>query len=123
MGEIHTYKIKSYINASHAMRWESGTGQKHNHTWEVITEIQLDTEHLVRFNDIEDDLKGVSARYSGQFLNEIPPFDKINPSLENITRYFYKELTAVLAKSQAKLMRLEVGESPTRFYCIQHTDD
>lgn len=123
MGEIHTYKMKSYINASHAMRWESGTGQKHNHTWEVIMEIQLDTKHLVRFNDIEDNMREVSVNYSGKFLNEVPPFDKLNPSLENITRYFYKILSETLAKSQATLMRLEIGESPTRFYCIQHTDD
>ncbi len=105
------------------MRWESGTGQKHNHTWEVIMEIQLDTNHLVRFNDIEDNMREVSVNYSGKFLNEVPPFDKLNPSLENITRYFYKKLSETLAKSQATLMRLEIGESPTRFYCIQHTDD
>ncbi len=33
---VHTYKIKSYVNASHAMRWKDGEGKQHNHTWEVV---------------------------------------------------------------------------------------
>ena len=27
-----------------------------------------------------------------QFLNEIPPFDVLNPSAENIAKYFYEEM-------------------------------
>ena len=32
-------------------------------------------------------------RIDHQFLNEIPPFDVINPSAENIAEYFYQQMT------------------------------
>ncbi|WP_180366373.1 6-carboxytetrahydropterin synthase, partial [Oenococcus oeni] len=55
---------------------------------------------------------------SGKFLNIIAPFDKINPTLENLTNYLFDMITDSLKKINCKLIRIEVGESPTRFYCI-----
>ena len=119
----HTYKLKSYVNASHAVRWDSGVGQKHMHTWEIITEIQMkDTEELVKFNDIEAIMKELFSKLSGRFLNEIPPFDKVNPTLENLTDYLFKVLSKLLKKHHARLVRLEMGESPTRYYCVSLKD-
>ena len=43
---VHTYKIKSYVNASHAMRWKDGEGKQHNHTWEVVCEIKSKDDHM-----------------------------------------------------------------------------
>lgn len=123
MPEVYTYKIKSYINASHAVRWEGGNGKQHNHTWEVITEITLDDDQLVPFNQIEDMLKQTFGEYNGKFLNEVAPFDTINPTLENITKLLFKLLSRVLKENQANLVRLEVGESPTRFFCISLKGD
>lgn len=123
MAEIHTYKIKSYINASHAVRWEGGTGKQHNHTWEVISEIRLDGDELIPFNQIEALLKETFGNYSGKFLNEVEPFNTVNPTLENITKLLFKLLSRVLKENQSSLVRLEVGESPTRFYCISLKGD
>ncbi|ETY74735.1 6-carboxytetrahydropterin synthase [Lactiplantibacillus fabifermentans] len=123
MPQVHTYKIISYINASHAVRWAGGTGKPHNHTWEVISEIQLDQEQLIPFNDIEALINSVFEPYTNQYLNEVPPFDQTNPTLENITKLVFKKLSAVMAANQSRLVRLEVGESPTRFYCISLKGD
>jgi len=51
----HTYKIKSYINASHAIRWASGSGKKHTHTWEIVCELHTN-DAMVAFYDIEKNL-------------------------------------------------------------------
>lgn len=113
-----TYKLTSYINASHAVRWEGGMGKEHMHTWAVICEIHVNNNQMVPFNQIENELKEVFSRVSGKFLNEVPPFDHVNPTLENLTTYFFQVITELLRKSNAILTRLEIGESPTRFYCI-----
>lgn len=113
-----TYKLTSYINASHAVRWEGGMGKEHMHTWAVICEIHVNNNQMVPFNQIENELKEVSSRVSGKFLNEVPPFDHVNPTLENLTTYFFQVITELLRKRNAVLTRLEIGESPTRFYCI-----
>lgn len=116
--ERYSYKIKSYVNASHAIRWENGAGQQHNHTWEIICEITTEDNRMIVFDEIEVLLKEFFFDYSGNFLNDLAPFDKINPTIENVTTHFYRELSEKLMKINATLVRIEVGESPTRFYCI-----
>lgn len=120
--QFHTYKIISYVNASHAMRWKDGEGQQHNHTWEIICEIHTDDDHMIIFNDLEKSVKQVLSQISGKFLNQLPYFEKINPTLENVTVYLFNLIGPELKKIHASLIRIEVGESPTRFYCIT-TDD
>jgi len=114
----NTYKLTSYINASHAVRWEGGMGKEHMHTWAVICEIHVNNGQMVPFNQIENELKEVSSKVSVKFLNTVPPFDRVNPTLENLTTYFFQVITELLRKNNAILTRLEIGESPTRFYCI-----
>ncbi|KZT82106.1 6-pyruvoyl-tetrahydropterin synthase relatedprotein [Lactiplantibacillus plantarum] len=47
-----TYKIKSYVNASHAVRWATGSGKKHTHTWEIVCELHT-VDAMVAFYDDE----------------------------------------------------------------------
>jgi 6-pyruvoyltetrahydropterin/6-carboxytetrahydropterin synthase len=55
-------------------------------------------------------LKPLLARYDHVLLNDIPPFDKINPSAENIARTIYGELKPKI--TGAKLESVTVWESP-----------
>ncbi|MCT4398798.1 6-pyruvoyl tetrahydropterin synthase [Pediococcus ethanolidurans] len=77
---VHTYKIKSYVNASHAMRWKSGEGQQHIHTWKIVCEIRSKGDHMIVFRDIEQAIKDVLDSFSGKFLNKLPYFKEINPT-------------------------------------------
>ena len=119
----YSYKIRSYVNASHAVRWEEGTGKEHIHTWEITCEIKTLNNHMVVFDDIEAVLESVFSVYAGGFLNEIAPFDKINPTLENVTEYLFQVIGEKLNEIQANLIRIEVGESPKRLYCISLDTD
>ena len=114
----HIYKIRSYVNASHAIRWENGIGKEHIHTWEITCEIKTLDDHMVVFDDIEKVLKSVFSNYTGRSLNEVAPFDEINPTVENVAEYLFQVIGEKLNEIQASLTRIEVGESPTRLYCI-----
>lgn len=116
--QYHTYKIKSYVNASHAMRWKDGEGQQHNHTWEIICEIHSKDNQMIVFNDIEKQMHTVFDTFSGKFLNELPYFKTVNPTTENVASWLFDLLTAKLETLNAELVRIEVGESPTRSFCI-----
>jgi 6-pyruvoyltetrahydropterin/6-carboxytetrahydropterin synthase len=48
------------------------------------------------------------VRLHHQFLNEIPPFDTINPSAENIAEYFYQQLTGKFAETPVPVRIREV---------------
>ncbi|WP_082409194.1 6-carboxytetrahydropterin synthase [Secundilactobacillus paracollinoides] len=116
MGEerqYHTYKIKSYVNASHAMRWEDGEGKEHNHTWEIVCEIHSLNDHMIIFNDLENTIKDILNSFAGKFLNTLPYFKDINPTVENVTVWLFDLISPALREEQAKLIRIEVSESPT----------
>lgn len=113
-----TYRIRSYVNASHAMKWKDGVGEKHTHTWELICEIGSNDGEMIIFNDIDKAINRVTTYFSGKFLNDLPEFAKKNPSLENLTEIFFNLLENSLHEINASLMRLEVGESPTHFYAL-----
>ncbi|EIW15116.1 MULTISPECIES: 6-carboxytetrahydropterin synthase [Lactiplantibacillus] len=116
-----SYKIKSYVNASHAIRWATGSGKKHTHTWEIVCELHT-VDAMVAFYDIEKNLHQALDELSGKFLNDLPEFKTVNPTVENVTEYLFKKIDNTLRENGAQLMRIEVSDSPTRAYCISVTD-
>jgi len=45
-------------------------------------------------------------------INEIPPFDKDNPSAENIARWLFKKLSADLNSGGVRIKKVEIYEMP-----------
>ncbi|MGA3436809.1 6-carboxytetrahydropterin synthase [Lactiplantibacillus plantarum] len=116
-----TYKIKSYVNASHAVRWATGSGKKHTHTWEIVCELHT-VDAMVAFYDIEKNLHQALDELSGKFLNDLPEFKTVNPTVENVTEYSFTKIDKTLRDNGAQLLRIEVSDSPTRAYCISVTE-
>ncbi|AOG32669.1 6-pyruvoyl-tetrahydropterin synthase [Lactiplantibacillus plantarum] len=116
-----TYKIKSYVNASHAVRWAAGSGKKHTHTWEIVCELHT-VDAMVAFYDIEKNLHQALDELSGKFLNDLPEFKTVNPTVENVTEYLFTKIDKTLRDNGAQLLRIEVSDSPTRAYCISVTE-
>jgi 6-pyruvoyltetrahydropterin/6-carboxytetrahydropterin synthase len=57
-------------------------------------------------------LDAILDRFDHTCLNDDPPFDKINPSAENIARTIYDALKPAIAGTTAILDCTEVYESP-----------
>ena len=57
---------------------------------------------LFDFKDLKDAIHATIRKLDRQFLNEVPPFDSINPSAENLARYFYEEVGRILAENGPK---------------------
>ena len=64
------------------------------------------------FTELKQHLGDILARFDHICLNDMPPFDKINPSSENIASTIYNELTPKLASAPGSLSCVEVWESP-----------
>jgi 6-pyruvoyltetrahydropterin/6-carboxytetrahydropterin synthase len=52
---------------------------------------------LVYFVELKKVVHAVLDRMDHQWLNDFPPFDKINPSAENMARYIHEEISAGLS--------------------------
>ena len=89
--------VERTFAAGHALRNYHGKCENvHGHNYKVrvtLAGADLDTAGLLcDFVDVKRLMDGIIERLDHQFLNEIAPFDRLNPSAENIARYFYQEL-------------------------------
>lgn len=112
-----SYKFKFFLNASHALKWKEGLGEAHPHTYELICEVEL--KEFLKFNEIEDKIHQVLDPLEGQFLNDLPTFKEDNPTLERLTFYLFNQIDDAMADLNCQLLRIEVGESPTRYFCLE----
>ena len=51
---------------------------------------------LLDFKDLREVMKHVIDRLDHQMINEIEPFTVLNPSAENLAKYFYDEIECAL---------------------------
>lgn len=118
MGD-HNYEIsvETMFSASHQLRgYKAPLEPLHGHNFRVeafVTAVSLpDTGYIVDFLELEAMVKKVVAPYDHRHMNDLPPFDEVNPTTENMARFFYDELSKKLPEG-ASLRRIRVWEAPT----------
>src|ERR1035437_9942372 len=70
---------------------------------------------LLDFKDLREVMKHVIERLDHQMINEIEPFTVINPSAENLAKYFYDE-------SNGKLKSVTSGRVRVKDVTVFETD-
>lgn len=112
------YKFKFYINARHSVEFNNIRSNIHPHTWETVVHIEVNSEDFINFTSFEKVLEKYFDKYEGKYFNDIPHFQDINPTMENIGKKVFIDLEEMLSKSDLRLVRLEISENPTRTYII-----
>jgi 6-pyruvoyltetrahydropterin/6-carboxytetrahydropterin synthase len=105
--------VEQSFASAHALRNYKGRCENvHGHNWKVQVVIEgekLDAAGmLVDFLDVKSFMGEILDRIDHQFLNEIPPFDVVNPSAENIAEYFYQQLNGKLVGTPVPVRIREV---------------
>ncbi|MFT4301803.1 MAG: 6-carboxytetrahydropterin synthase QueD [Desulfovibrio sp.] len=107
--------VRDDFSAGHALRHYEGKCERmhgHNFAVELTVEgekLAAGTEMLLDFKVLKKGLKAVLDALDHRLLNETPPFDRINPSSENLARHIWQGMEALLAAHtdpQAQLVRL-----------------
>jgi len=114
---VYQISVEQHFDAAHALRGYRGKCEAlHGHRFRVVARIEapsLDDIGLAYdFTVLKSYLAEVISRFDHTNLNDIPPFDKLNPSSENIASTVYKELKSRLAGDKVSLTAVEVWESP-----------
>lgn len=91
-------------------------GHLHAHSWQVQIEAHVpsEKEELIAFAKVFDQVKKTMVLYENKVLNEEYPFQRIQPTTENISLYFYNLLEDALAEVGLGLGKVTVWEPPTR---------
>ena len=108
--------VEQTFASAHALRNYKGKCENvHGHNWRVRVVIEgekLDeTGLLVDFIDVKNLMAQVIEKLDHQHLNEIPPFDDINPSAENIAEYFYRRLAEGLSNAPVRVQSVRIWET------------
>ncbi len=89
--------------------------ETHAHVWRVRVSVRggrLDSDGLLcDFHELEARLDAVLAGLRDRDLNETPPFDRVNPTAENVARHVAETLAATLPDGIA-VSRVGVTEAP-----------
>ena len=106
------------FSAGHSLRNYKGKCENvHGHNYKV--RVSVEGEHLdatgllIDFADLRRAVKVIVDRLDHQFLNDLAPFDQLNPSAENIARYFSDELHPQIHQNGARLQSVTVWETET----------
>jgi len=114
---VYRISVEQHFDAAHYLRGYKGKCEAmHGHRYKVVVKVAAsglnDIGLAYDFVELKKHLSEVIDRFDHACLNDVPPFDKLNPSAENIAADIYKGLKARLAKAPVTLVNVEVWESP-----------
>jgi len=101
--------IEDTFASAHQLRNYKGKCENlHGHNWKVVLKVKgnflNESDLVIDFNDLKKILKTILQDLDHQNLNKISPFDKKNPSSENISLYIFERAEELLAKIDPKVM-------------------
>ena len=113
---MYDLMIRGHFDAAHALHGYPGECRElHGHTWDVeviVRGTELDAVGIVYdFKTLKADLASVLEPLDHRYLNDVPPFDRVNPTAENLARHIYEALEARVG-GQVGVIEVSVWESP-----------
>ena len=121
---MYRVSVELGFDAAHYLRGYRGKCEAlHGHSFRVMATVEaasLDEIGLAYdFTRLKQYLREILGRFDHTCLNDSPPFDRINPSSENIAAIIHQELSGRLTEEPVKLAAIEVWESPTTHITYQ----
>jgi len=104
--------VEDTFAAGHYLRDYKGKCENpHGHNYRVRITLagkELDKAGLLLdFKDLREVMKHVIDRLDHQMINDLEPFTNLNPSAENLARYFYEQTNGKLRDDTAGRVRVK----------------
>ncbi len=114
---MYQISIEQHFDAAHFLRGYRGKCEAlHGHRFQVVAKVKSsklnDIGIAYDFAELKQHLADIISRFDHTCLNDVPPFDRINPSSENIAATIYGELKSKLTGAPVSISGVEVWESP-----------
>ena len=113
---------EEWISGAHRLRDYQGPCENlHGHNWRVRVyagAVELDKLGMViDFKVLKGALREVCQRFDHGYLNEIAPFDALNPTAENICRHVFEEVDRRIRDGRVRVTRTMVWENEGHAPC------
>jgi 6-pyruvoyltetrahydropterin/6-carboxytetrahydropterin synthase len=126
MSAIYNLKILADFASAHTLRnYPGDCSRMHGHNWKVEVEVKAtalnEHEMGMDFKTIKTATRELAKTLDHRYLNDIPPFDTINPTAENIAKYFYQNLSNTLNNDIAQVSAVTLWE--TERACVRYSEE
>jgi 6-pyruvoyltetrahydropterin/6-carboxytetrahydropterin synthase len=118
--------VEDTFAAGHALRGYRGKCENpHGHNYKVQITVhgeRLDNIGLLfDFKDLKSAMGEIVERLDHKFINDLEPFTELNPSAENMAKYFYDEIRTLLRsrtddRVRVKLVKVWETDTTTATY-------
>jgi 6-pyruvoyltetrahydropterin/6-carboxytetrahydropterin synthase len=110
--------VEESFAAGHALRNYKGKCENtHGHNYKIQVTLAgeelNDAGLLVDFSDLRREIRALVSRFDHQFLNELAPFDQLNPSAENLAKFISDGMAPQLQKWGVRTHAVTVWETDT----------
>jgi 6-pyruvoyltetrahydropterin/6-carboxytetrahydropterin synthase len=113
--------VQAHYDSAHFLRNYKGKCENlHGHRY--VVEVALTSNELNQaglafdFVDVKRHTRELADWLDHQNINDLPPFDEIEPSAENQAKFFFDELKQRLPEAMADaLLYTRIWETPTQF--------
>jgi 6-pyruvoyltetrahydropterin/6-carboxytetrahydropterin synthase len=113
---MYRLMVDTHFSAAHHLRGYEGECEAlHGHNWKVAVQVASETLDnlgmVVDFKVLKGALSEIIRRLDHTYLNDIPPFDTLNPSSENLACHIFQELSKSFSTAVIQVTQVTVWES------------
>jgi 6-pyruvoyltetrahydropterin/6-carboxytetrahydropterin synthase len=110
--------VEHTFASGHALRGYKGKCEHlHGHNYKLLVTVAGekldDIGLLIDFLELRAAVEAVTEPFDHRMLNEIPPFDHLNPTAENMAKYFCEALETELREKGVRVQAVTVWETET----------
>lgn len=112
---MHEISVEVTFSAAHRITLGNGEVDRlHGHNWKTVVSVRtdrLDENGLaLDFGLLRRITREVTQTLDHQDVNAVPPFDRLNPTAENVARWIFEEIQARLTEPHLQVSRVRVWE-------------
>ena len=117
MPGVYELYIETHFSAAHTLKGYPGDcARLHGHNWIIRVHVRCDKLDDIGigldFRIIKENVKEVLQELDHAHINDLPQFQGMNPTSENIAQYLYRELGRRINTEQVRIAKIHVSETP-----------
>jgi 6-pyruvoyltetrahydropterin/6-carboxytetrahydropterin synthase len=119
MSGKYSVRVEARFEAAHFLREYRGiTEPLHGHSYKVEADLEargggVDHDAIaVDFVSAKRKLEALAKKLDYGCINDVPPFNEVNPSAENIAEWFARELQGAVEDENAIVTAITIWEGP-----------
>jgi 6-pyruvoyltetrahydropterin/6-carboxytetrahydropterin synthase len=112
---LYSIFIKTHFDAAHQLHGYPGECcELHGHTWKIGVKVTAEETDKIGisfdFKKLKSITESVISAFDHKHINQVKPFDTVNPTAENLSQYIYQKIAEQLPR-QVKMSEVTLWES------------